>query len=342
METFFPGEQSLPLVPLNFHHLQYFRAVAEDGNLSRTARQLRVSQSALSTQIRQLESQLGVSLFSREGRSLRLTEAGKLALTYASDIFSAGGELVSTLQEGRRRSHVLRVGAVATLSRNFQRSFLRPVAADATVRLQLSSGSLDELVSRLEQHQLDVVLSNRPAVAGGGGQLVSSRLARQPVSIVSVQAERAFRFPHSLSERGMVLPGPGSELRSEFNALCDRLRVKVRVLAEVDDMSLLRLVAQDSGAPTLVPSVVVRDELRDGRLHELCVVPELSETFYALTVPRRFPHPLLQPLLERPETALLDAEERRLTRRAGPPPRGNGPRPARASPRRPRRGVRSR
>ncbi|MEN9796734.1 MAG: hypothetical protein RL653_430 [Pseudomonadota bacterium] len=307
----------MALVPLNFHHLQYFRAVAEDGNLSRTARQLHVSQSALSTQIRQLESQLGVALFSREGRGLKLTEAGKLALAYASDIFSTGGELVSTLKEGRRRSHVLRVGAVATLSRNFQRSFVRPLAADRAVRLQLSAGSLDELVSRLEQHQLDVVLSNRPVEAGRATALLSRKLARQPVSIVSVQPDRAFKFPGSLAGRAMVLPGPGSELRSEFNALCDRLRVKPRVLAEVDDMSLLRLVAQDSGAPTLVPSVVVRDELRDGRLHELCVVPELSETFYALTVPRRFPHPLLQPLLERREAELLDVGDRLPVRTGG-------------------------
>lgn len=68
---------------LNFHHLHYFWVVAKEGHLTRAAQQLHVSQSALSTQIRQLEDQLGHPLFAREGRSLRLTEVGNLVLGYA-------------------------------------------------------------------------------------------------------------------------------------------------------------------------------------------------------------------------------------------------------------------
>ena len=61
---------------LNYHHLHYFWAVAKEGNLTRAAARLHVSQSALSTQIKQLEEQLGQALFERQGRSLVLTEAG--------------------------------------------------------------------------------------------------------------------------------------------------------------------------------------------------------------------------------------------------------------------------
>ena len=58
----------MSLLPLNFHHLQYFWAVARDGNLTRTARELRIAPSALSSQIRQLEEQVGQVLFDRIGR----------------------------------------------------------------------------------------------------------------------------------------------------------------------------------------------------------------------------------------------------------------------------------
>ncbi|HYW49942.1 MAG TPA: LysR family transcriptional regulator, partial [Gemmatimonadaceae bacterium] len=113
---------------LNYHHLHYFRAVAHEGNLTRAAEQLRVAPSALSTQIRQLETQLGQPLFTRQGRTLVLTEAGRIALAYADTIAGAGNELVATLREGRRQEReVLRIGAVATLSRNFQRGFLNPL-----------------------------------------------------------------------------------------------------------------------------------------------------------------------------------------------------------------------
>jgi LysR family transcriptional activator of nhaA len=290
---------------LNFHHLRYFWAVAKDGNLTRTALRLRVAQSALSAQIRKLEEQVGQALFTREGRGLALNEAGKIALAYADEIFSAGGELVSTLKEGRRRQHVLCVGAVATSSRNFQRSFVRPMLAQPNVRLRLTSGSFGELLSQLGAHTLDVVLSNRPAPRGSELRFRSRRLARQPVSVVASRPRPRFRYPDDLAGCAMILPGVESDLRGEFDALCERLGVRVRVVAEVDDMATMRLLVRDSDALALLPSVVVRDELRQGLVHELCVVPDVAETFYAITIERRFQHPLVRALLERDEAELL-------------------------------------
>ncbi len=290
---------------LNFHHLRYFWAVAKDGNLTRTAKRLRVAQSALSAQIRQLEAQLGEPLFAREGRRLVLTEAGAMALAYAEDIFAAGGELVSTLKQGRSRDQLFRVGAVATLSRNFQRSFVKPLLAQADVRLHLEAGGLDELLDRLEGHALDLVLSNRPPGAMAPRRFRCRRLARQPASIIASRPPARFKFPKDLAAHPMIVPGTASELRSEFDALCERVGVKVRILAEVDDMAMIRLLAADSEALALVPSVVVRDELRQGVVHELCVVPDIAETFYAITLDRRFQHPLLRSLLARDEEELL-------------------------------------
>ncbi|MBM4380372.1 MAG: LysR family transcriptional regulator [Deltaproteobacteria bacterium] len=320
------------VVPLNFHHLQYFWAVATDGNLTRTARRLRVSQSALSAQIRQLGEQLGQPLFERDGRGLVLTEAGKVVLVYAEEIFTVGGELVSTMREGRRRSHLLRVGAVATLSRNFQRSFVRPVLREQGFRLRLTSGNFEELLSQLQGHGLDVVLSNRPAPGEDGTHFRSRRLAHQPVSLVCSQPVRGFRFPRDLGDRPVILPVGASELRIQFDALCERLGVKLRIAAEVDDMATMRLLARDSEAVVLVPSVVVRDELRDGLVHELCTLPEVEEAFYAITVERRFQHPVLRELLQRDEGQLLDVLDE------SPLPRGVA-RERRRAPRAPGRGA---
>ena len=75
---------------VNYKHLRYFQAVAHDGNLTRAAQMLNLSQSALSTQIRTLEDRLGHNLFDRIGRQLVLTEAGRIALDYADAIFKTG------------------------------------------------------------------------------------------------------------------------------------------------------------------------------------------------------------------------------------------------------------
>lgn len=291
---------------LNYHHLQYFWAVAKDGHLTRTAKRLRVSQSALSSQIRQLEEQLGRPLFVREGRRLIPNEAGRIALAYAEDIFTAGGQLLETLKDGRRREHLLRIGAVATLSRNFQESFVKPLLGEAHVRLRLLSGGLEELLTRLAAHQLDLVLANQPVQRDGERAWRCRRIARQMVSLVGRPRSIPFRFPQDVAEVPMLLPSSDSEVRTAFDAICDQLDVKVRVLAEVDDMAMMRLLARDTHAVALLPSVVVRDELHSGRLQEYCVVPSLYENFYAITIDRHYQHPLLRSLLSREEGEILE------------------------------------
>lgn len=290
---------------LNFHHLHYFWAVAKDGNLTRTAAKLRVSQSALSAQIRQLEDQLGQPLFLREARRLLLTEAGSLVLSYAEDIFTQGNELVAAVTRGRQRDEVLRLGAVATLSRNFQESFLKPILSEPGARLRLVSGATADLLARLANHELDLVLANRPAPRTPEHAWRSRRVAQQGVSIVGQRRRRPFRYPDDLGRVPMLLPGPDSEVRAAFDAQCEQLGAKVLVLAEVDDMATMRLLARDTGADALVPSVVVRDELKSGALSELCVVPGLEESFYAITVDRRFQHPLIEALLTRDQHEIL-------------------------------------
>lgn len=293
---------------LNYHHLHGFWAVAKEGHLTRAAERLHVSPSALSTQIRQLEDELGQPLFERQARSLRLTEAGRVALAYAESIFATGTELVSVLREGRRaQRQVLRIGAVATLSRNFQENFLAPLLGREDVELVLQSGSLTDLLTRLRVHTLDLVLSNRRVHGSADEPWRSRRIAQQPVSLVGRPRQRgkAFRFPDDLATQPLLLPGRDSDIRAGFDLLCEQLGLRYTLKAEVDDMALLRLLARDAGGIALVPSVVVRDELKSGSLVEHAVVPELSESFYAITVPRRYAPPLLRELLARPADEVL-------------------------------------
>ncbi|MGN6525037.1 MAG: LysR family transcriptional regulator [Burkholderiaceae bacterium] len=293
---------------LNFHHLHYFWAVAKEGHLTRAAQRLHVSQSALSTQIRQLEEQLGQPLFERRGRALKLTEAGRMALGYAEQIFSMGSELVAVLHHGDRpQQQVLRIGAVSTLSRNFQENFLRPLLPRDDVALVLQSATLSELLTRLRVHSLDLVLSNRRVQATADEPWRCRRIARQPVSLVGPKRlrRRAFRFPDDLADLPLLLPSRDSDIRSGFDLLCEQLGVRYRVQAEVDDMAMLRLMARDSGSVALLPTVVVQDELRSGRLVQYAVVPNLHEDFYAITVQRHFMPPLLKELLVRPEQEVL-------------------------------------
>jgi LysR family transcriptional activator of nhaA len=290
----------MPFTRLNYRHLHYFWMVAKEGHLTRVAEQMHVSQSALSMQIRQLEEQFGYALFLREGRALKLTELGHVVLDYADNIFAMGNELIEVVAAGRgQRSQRLRVGAVATLSRNFQENFLRPVMGMADVKLVLESGTLDELLGRLAVHKLDIVLSNRPVSADEEQAWRCRRIARQPVCLVGkpLASNKPFRFPADLKGMKLLLPGHSSDIRTEFNMLCEARGIAVDIFAEVDDMAMLRLLARDSGGVALVPAVVVQDELKMGLLQQYCVVPEVFENFYAITTERQFQTRVLEALL---------------------------------------------
>ncbi|MBX9296090.1 LysR family transcriptional regulator [Chromobacterium vaccinii] len=283
---------------LNYHHLHYFWAVASEGHLTRAAERLHVSQSALSAQIRQLEEQLGQPLFLREGRKLQLTELGAVVMRYAEEIFALGNELLATAASGQGHG-TLRIGSVATLSRNFQEWFLQPVLKEADVRLVLESGSLEELLQRLQAHELDVVLSNRPALGDDKQSWRCRTLARQPVVLVGppLPEGQTFQFERDLPALPLLVPSRKSEIRLRFDLLCEELALQPAIRAEVDDMAMLRLLARDAGCVALLPAIVVRDELGKGLLQQYCVVPRVEETFYAITVQRQYLPPLLQDLL---------------------------------------------
>jgi LysR family transcriptional regulator, transcriptional activator of nhaA len=300
---------------LNYNHLRYFWAVAHDGNLTRAAEQLNLSQSALSVQVKKLEQQLGHALFERRNRQLHLTEAGRIALDHADAIFSSGDDLLSTLKERGRARVALRIGALATLSRNFQLSFIRPILGRSDVEVILRSGGSTELFQALETHQLDVVLTNHALMRDALTSYVTHRISEQSVSLVCrpnmAQSQAGGRtggktgggtgelagIEELMAHHPMVLPAQPSAVRQDFDAYLARLGLRPQIAAEVDDMAMMRLLVREGVGIGVLPPIVVKDELASGLLVEAAQLPGLSEVFYAMTAERRFPNPFLRSLL---------------------------------------------
>lgn len=288
---------------LNYHHLRYFWIVAHEGNLTRAAKKHNVAQSALSMQISALETYLGQKLFERVGRRLVLTEAGQIALDFADVIFSKGDELQGTLGALKTpQREVLRVGALATLSRNFQIGFLGPALDEQGIEVVIRSGRLDELLAGLEAYKLDVILSNVVPLRDEATRWVAHEIDRQPVSLVGQPGPARDHLPLEvlLRDEPLVVPAPESSIRTGFDALVNRLGIQPQIMAQVDDMAMLRLVAREHTGLAVVPPIVVKDELDLGVLVEVAELPGLVETFFAITLTRRFPNPLLNLVLPRP------------------------------------------
>jgi LysR family transcriptional activator of nhaA len=284
---------------LNYHHLYYFWRVAKLGNLTKTAANLHISQSALSAQIRQLEASMGVELFAREGRQLRLTESGQNALAYAEEIFKRGEELESLLSKGVQPDLLtVRMGVLTTMSRNFVESFIEPLIRRPNTKYILHARGQVNLLNAVANHEFDLALTNIQ-VQGTNKEVWQCQLiARQPIAIVGPpDLPLGNAFSHRYRDHEWVTPVADSPVRSAFDSFCAQHQFKPRIVAEADDMAMLRLLARDTGALAVMPDVVVKDELQQGKLVNYLTLPNVYENFYAVSVKRQIQNPLISELI---------------------------------------------
>jgi len=288
------------MAKINYHHLYYFWRIALSGSITRTADECHVSQSALSQQIKQLESTMNVQLFERVGRQLVLTDMGRKVLNYADEIFTTGEELQSFLNKGESftQRHI-NIGVLTTLSRNFTEAFISPLLKESNVSFTLSTRGMTNLLNGLTSHELDLVLTNRSVNEQNDDAIWQNQLvSRQSVSIIGpAEHKPKTSFPHGYDVLKWVLPTEITEIRSGFNAYCSALGYNPEIIAEADDMAMLRLLVRDSGAVTALPTVVVKDEISSGRLAEYEVLPNVYENFYAITIRRTYMPDIVKRLL---------------------------------------------
>ena len=275
--------------------------IAKHRSMTRTAEKLRISQSTLSEQLAELESWLGQELFERRRKQLLLTDAGRIALEHAETIFNTGHDLITRFrQSGDVRPRVLRIGAVGPLSKNLQFDFIQPILADSRVNVVVVAGALDELSRQLQEHQVDLVLSNIPLRTDQSTEVFNHLLGEVPVFLVGALKARLApgRFPKSLRGVPLFLPSRQSDVRGEFDLALAKGGVEPLVRAEVDDMALLRLLALSGEGLALVSKIVVERELNSRSLKFMQRVPGLKERYYALTVRKRLQNEWLEGIVD--------------------------------------------
>src|SRR3954470_13632321 len=215
---------------LNYNHLYYFWIVAREGSISRAAEELMVSQPTISIQIKELETAVGQKLFDRVGRGLQLTEAGKIALNYANEIFSLGQEMSNALEHQLAgRSLKLSVGILDVIPKVVVRQLLDPALhLPRPVRLICREDKADRLLADLAAKRTDVVLSDAPIGTAVQVEGFNHLLGESGVSFFADAALAArYRpgFPRSLNGAPLLLPSDHTQLRRSLNAWFDAKRI---------------------------------------------------------------------------------------------------------------------
>jgi LysR family transcriptional activator of nhaA len=273
---------------LNHHHLYLYWTFGKNESFTKTARALGIAQSAVTSQIRQLEEVLALPLVDRtHPRRPTLTPEGRKVLEYADTIFESSRELIQwATKGGLPKERVIRIGALSGLSRNFQFEFIRPHLKNPDVRYEFITGDQKNLVSRLLSHELDVVLSSRPPGDEVGPGFLVHVLVDSPVVFVVRKGgtrSRSRSVEHRIRSGELFIPGRSFEARPELDAYLESMGGNFRIKGEVEDIALLRILALRSDAVVAVPRLGVQNDIDSGELTVLAVAPEIKQRFYAIT-----------------------------------------------------------
>jgi len=281
---------------LNYHHLLYFWTVAKEGSVARATQRLRLAQPTISGQIRQLERQLDQKLFQRQGRSLVLTDVGRVVYRYADEIFGLGRELMDVLQ-GRPTGRPLRltVGVADAVPKLIVSRLLEPAfRLEQVVQLVCREGQAERLLAELALHTLDLVISDAPIPPHVGVKGFSHLLGECGVTIFAVPAlapRYRRRFPRSLDGAPILLPTGDNVLRRSLDQWLDAHGIRPVIAAEFEDPALLKTFGQAGRGLFAGPSVIEREIARQYGVRVVGRLAEVRERFYAISAERRLEHP---------------------------------------------------
>ncbi|WP_020498285.1 LysR family transcriptional regulator [Sciscionella marina] len=284
---------------MELRQLEQFLAVAEERHFTRAARRVHVVQSSLSSSIRALERELGVTLFARDSRKVGLTEEGRA-------LVPAARRALAAREEARAAVAAVRGLLRGTLTIGMIQSFgffdVLAVLAEyhrryPAVGLRIMHDSVGGLVRSVADGQLDLALVDRPF----GSERVRARASGAEPIVLAVPAADPLAARDrvaltELAEREFVEFRADSALRTRVDAACAAVGLDRRMCCEVDQIGdLVDLVGHGMGV-ALLPAYAVRNAA--DRVTAVATDPEIPRESALITAAGREPSPAAAALLE--------------------------------------------
>jgi LysR family transcriptional activator of nhaA len=288
---------------LNYHHLLYFWTVAREGGVGKAAERLKISQPAVSSQVRALETQLGERLFTRVGRRLVLTDMGQTVFRYADEIFSLGRELVETVR-GRGTGRPLRlvVGVADVLSKLIAYRLIAPaLELSEPVRLVCREARTERLLAALALHEVDIVLCDTPVpptvhIKAFNHLLGESTQTFFATRAVATKLRRG--FPQSLTGQPVLVPAEGTVLRRQLEDWFQQTGIRPIIAGEFDDSALMKVFGQKSTGAFAAATAIAPEIRQQYGVAVIGEVVSIRERFYAISYERRIKHPAVIAIAE--------------------------------------------
>ncbi len=281
---------------LNYKHLHYFWVVANKGGIARASESLHLTPQTISGQLRVLEEAVGAKLFSRSGRHLVLTEAGRLTLSYADEIFTLGTELKEALQgQASGRPLRFRVGIAEVVPKLIAYRLLEPALKLAEpVRVICHEDKLDNLLAGMAVHKLDMLLTDSPMPPATNVRAFNHLLGECGTTFFAARAlATRYRrnFPRTLNNAPMLLPTANSAVRVALAQWFDEVEIQPHIIGEFDDSALAKAFGQAGVGIFAAPTVIEQEIIRQYQVKPVGRTDKIRQQFYAISAERRLKHP---------------------------------------------------
>lgn len=234
---------------MELRQLKYFVRVAECQNFSEASRQLNITQSTLSQQVKQLEGELGVSLLVRDSHHVRLTDLGEAFLPQARKTLSAANTCMDRIRDIQDLgAGELNIGSTYSFLPLLKETVLQFIKQYPGVKLNICCHSMDTLQKMLSEEKIDIALSYkspemRPEITSH--ILFDNRLAvvvsdtHPLVDRESVRLADLERFP-------MAMPAKGLQARNTFDRITQGLDYRFNVRLEINEVNVLLDIVRSS------------------------------------------------------------------------------------------------
>ena len=270
--------------------------MARAGGVARACERLHLTPQTVSGQLGAFEHALGHKLFARAGRRLELTEAGRLVLGYADQLFAVGEELEQALQHrGGGLPLLFKVGIADSVSKSIAYRLLEPaVRLPEALRMVCREGKLAGLMADLAVHRLDLVIADAPMPASTSVRGFNHLLGECGLSFFATSAlarRHRGRFPRCLDAAPMLLQGEEAAVRPALMQWFESVGVRPRIVGEFDDGALMKAFGKAGVGIFAVPSAIAEEVRRQYRVAFLGRTEAVTERFFAISVERKLTHP---------------------------------------------------
>ncbi len=275
---------------INYHHLFYFKTIAEEGTVSKAAEKLRLGQPTLSAQLKQFEDSIGVQLFERYHKKLILTEQGKVALDYSKNIFKMGSEMYEVLHDRLKPLRPsLHLGALDSIPKQIILQLVKHAFRISPCQITLSEGKSDELIRELTAHRMDLMVTNFLPNGTDGKGLYAKSITKKNVGFYAAPKFKSLRkgFPKSISTVPMILPTYDSRLRQDLDHWAKLNKIELNIITESQDISVKKLMAINELGIIPAATHTVTGQVLRGELVEIGQLQGVYEELFLVTAQRK-------------------------------------------------------